>query len=116
TADRQGMRRILELMREEGMFFVDSRTTSASVALSEARALGMAVAGRDIFLDNDANVAKIMLQIEKLVKLAQRRGQAIAICHPHPETLNALTRAMPMIRRHGIEVVPVSALLEGAAR
>lgn len=113
TADREGMKRILELLREDGMFFVDSRTTSSSVALTEARNLGLAVAGRDLFLDNEADVAKITSQINKLVKLAQRRGQAIGICHPHPETVKALARVVPQLRRRGIEIVAVSALLEG---
>lgn len=116
TADRQGMRRILGLMREDGMFFIDSRTTPASVAMLEARNLGMAVAGRDVFLDNDADVAKITAQVEKLVKLAQRRGQAIGICHPHAETLKALEQVLPRLRRRGIEVVPVSLLLDAGER
>lgn len=115
TADRQGMRRVLGLLRDDGLFFVDSRTTSASVALAEGRNLGMAVAGRDIFLDNEADVAKITAQLEKLVKLAQNRGQGIGIGHPYPETLTALERFLPRLRQRGVEVVAVSALLESGA-
>lgn len=114
TADRAAMQRILELLHEDGLFFIDSRTTPNSVAMDEARALGLAVAGRDLFLDNEADVAKITAQINKLAKLAQRRGQAIGICHPHPETVTALARVVPQLRRHGIEIVAVSALLEGS--
>ncbi|HKI52073.1 MAG TPA: divergent polysaccharide deacetylase family protein [Geothermobacteraceae bacterium] len=110
TTDRQGMHTVLELMRREGLFFVDSRTTGSSIALAEARRLKIPSTARDVFLDNDADVERIARQIRKLVVLAGKKGSAVGICHPHSETLAALQQQLPLLNRDGIVVVPVSQL------
>lgn len=111
TADRQGMTAVLKMLKQEGMFFIDSRTTGKSIAAEEARTLGVPVASRDIFLDNDANVEKIARQIRKLAVLASKRGSAIGICHPYAETIAALRQEEGFLRQQGVEVVAASALL-----
>lgn len=111
TEDAPMMTEVATLMKEHGLFFVDSRTTGQSRAFDEMRKVGVAAAGRDVFLDNDENVELIARQIHKLVKLGIRRGQAIGICHPYPETLAALRREADYIRAQGITIVPVSELL-----
>jgi uncharacterized protein len=110
TTDQQGMHTVLDLMRREGLFFVDSRTTGSSIALEEARRLKIPATARDVFLDNDADVERIARQIRKLVVLAGKKGSAVGICHPHPETLAALQQQLPLLIRDGIVVVPVSQL------
>ncbi len=105
------MNAVLEIMHEKGMFFVDSRTTGRSVVKSVAGKIGVPNAVRDVFLDNVAEVEAIGLQIRKLVELAKRRGQAIGICHPYPETLEALRRARKMLRNGTVEVVFASRLV-----
>ena len=64
--------------------------TNRSVAFAVARASGVPVTGRDVFLDNVKDVGLIAREIRKLVHLAIRRGQAVGICHPYPQTLEAL--------------------------
>lgn len=112
TADAGKMKPVLELMRREGLFFVDSRTSGKSVAAKEARALGVAVASRDIFLDNEADVGKISAQFRKLAALALQKGSAIGICHPHSQTLEALRQQADFLHKQGIEVVAASALVQ----
>jgi len=112
TADAEKMRPVLEVMRGEGLFFIDSRTTGLSVAAAEARDIGVPVASRDMFLDNDRDVDRISLQIRKLALLAARRGSAIGICHPYPQTLEALRREQGFLRDRGVQVVPASALVQ----
>ncbi len=111
TEDVEGMAVVLEQLREAGLFFVDSRTTGASVAYDLARRAGIPTAQRDIFLDNVQDEAKIGAEIHKLIRLARQRGRAIAICHPHPTTLAALRRAVPELHAAGVELVPVSSLV-----
>ncbi len=111
TEDEPGMRQVFSILKERGLFFVDSRTTSATVAARLARESGVINAERDVFLDNKRDVEYIDGQIETLVKIAMQEGSAIAIGHPYPETLAALRGMLPLLRERGIDVVPVSELV-----
>jgi hypothetical protein len=111
TEDRQKMGVVLEEMKGAGLFFVDSLTSPDSVAFTEARKAGVPAAIRDRFLDNDREVAKISREIRQLAKMAENRGSAVGICHPYPQTLEALRQETAFLRRQGIEVVPASRLL-----
>ena len=111
TEYREGMEVVLAAMKEADLFFVDSRTTGHSVALTEARRAGVPAAGRDLFLDNVQDVELISREIRKLVVLAGRQGQAVGICHPYAQTLEALRREEPFLRQQQVELVPVSRLL-----
>lgn len=117
TVDAARMKTVLELVRRQGLFFVDSRTSADSAGYRVARELGLPAAQRDVFLDNERDVNAITAQIEELYKKAARRGHAVGIGHPYPETLEALRRALPGLRQRGARVVPVTALLveEGRA-
>ncbi len=111
TQNREQMAVVIEEMRKAGLFFVDSRTSGKSVAFDVARAAGVPAAGRDVFLDNVQKEELIAQEIRKLVRLAIKKGQAVGICHPYPQTMAALRREAGYIRSQGVEVVPVSQLL-----
>lgn len=111
TEQNQAMGWLMSELKAHQLFFVDSRTSGRSVAQRQAMQVGIANAGRDIFLDNDRNLAKINNQFNKLLKLARQRGHAIAIGHPYPETVHYLQQVLPLLRQAGIQVVPVSELL-----
>lgn len=97
------------LMQEIGgrqdLFFVDSYTTAASVALGLAREAGVPAARRDVFLDPDRDPATLRRQFERLVSLARRHGAALAIGHPYPATLEFLETELPRLAELGIELV-----------
>lgn len=95
TADARVVRAVLGVVRDRGLFFLDSRTTAASVAEREARALGVSTIGRDVFLDDapteaadpggaDAALGRAW---EKALATARKRGHCVVIGHPHPATL-----------------------------
>jgi polysaccharide deacetylase 2 family uncharacterized protein YibQ len=111
TEYREGMEVVLATMKASGLFFVDSRTTGQSLAFDEARRAGVPAAARDLFLDNEQDVGQISREIRKLAILAGRKGQAVGICHPYEQTLEALRREAPYLKQQGIEIVPVSQLL-----
>ena len=113
TEFEAGMEAVLQVMHEKGMFFIDSRTTGQSVAGSVASKVGVPNAVRDVFLDNVADVDAISEQIRKLVRLAERRGKAIGICHPYPETLEALRREARYLRDGPVKVVFASKMVSG---
>jgi len=111
TAEAEPMRRLMDQLRQRHLYFVDSRTNAATVAEYSARQAGVATGRRDVFLDNRRDLTHINAQFNQLLRLARRRGHAIAIGHPYPETLDYLQQVLPLMEQTGIRVVPVSELL-----
>jgi len=111
TENREKMAVVLEELRQAGLFFVDSRTSNRSVAFETARELGVATVRRDIFLDNVRTVSAIRGEIRRMAGMAKKSGEALAICHPYPETFAALRAEVGYLRAQGISVVPASRLL-----
>jgi len=99
----------LRCVKQRGLFFIDSVTTSHSQAFHTARKLHMTAASRHVFIDHRRDEASILAQLAKLERLARRRGCAIGIGHPYPETARALTRHIETLRDPVVEWVPVSA-------
>ncbi|HUK31394.1 MAG TPA: divergent polysaccharide deacetylase family protein [Candidatus Acidoferrum sp.] len=105
TADTKLMNAIMPALHERRLFFVDSRTSSASIALEAAHRAGVPAASRDVFLDDVQDAAAIHHQLELAVEDAKLHGQAIAIGHPHPATLQALQEFLPRIQSEGVQIV-----------
>jgi polysaccharide deacetylase 2 family uncharacterized protein YibQ len=114
SSEEGPMSAVLGVLAERGLFFLDSRTSAESVGYKVAIGLGVPAAERQVFLDGDPSPAAIHAQFERLLSLARTKGAAIAIGHPHPETLAALTREVPKAIAAGYEFVPVSYLLTRA--
>lgn len=112
TRDSAAMEPILRALHEEEMFFLDSRTSAESVGYRLARGLGLPAAERQVFLDPDPEPEAIRGQFRRLLELAAERGAAIAIAHPHPQTLAVLREEVPRALAAGFEFVPVSFLLD----
>ncbi len=93
------MRVVMHTLKENGLFFIDSRTTAESVALHEARRAGVPSLPRNIFLDNSRKAKDIQSQLEKTVKEAFKNGYAVAIGHNYPETIDVLAAEMPLLDR-----------------
>lgn len=110
TADVSGMAIVLQELKERGLFFLDSLTTNDSVALAQARRVGLFHLQRHIFLDNIQDVQAILFQLRKAERLSLSSGEVVAIGHPHPETLEAL-KIWEKERDQRIQLVSVSDLL-----
>ncbi len=111
TEDRPKMQTVLGVLKGKGLFFIDSKTSPASVGDKLAREMGIPAASRNVFLDNVQDVGAIGVQIEKLADMAKRNGSAIGICHPHKTTLQALAATLPRLKAEGITFVHVSKLV-----
>jgi uncharacterized protein len=112
TEDERAMAVVMAVLRERGLYFVDSLTSGHSLGTAAARHAGVASLRRDVFLDNVAEVATIAQEIRRLAAKATRNGSAVGICHPYPETITALRQELPALARQGVKFVPVSALLK----
>jgi hypothetical protein len=111
TADAQLMRTLLAPMKDKGLLFVDSRTTAQTVAYDEALGMGIPALKRDVFLDADADRSRIRGRLIELFKAAQKKGKAVGICHPFPETVQVLKSSFRLFEKYNLEAVPVSMLV-----
>jgi hypothetical protein len=112
TEDRGKMGIVLRVLRENGMFFIDSVTTPKSVGLGLSREMGVRASARNApFLDNSEDVSAIKVQLASIMKLAMKKGSAIGICHPHRGTIRALTEELPIMQKKGIRFVYASKLV-----
>lgn len=107
TANAPGMQIALAEFKKQGLFFLDSLTTSKSVARKTAAKAGISYYERDIFLDNVKDVSAIIHQLKKAENVARKQGYSIAIGHPYPQTLAALQQ-WGKARRKDIVLLPLS--------
>jgi polysaccharide deacetylase 2 family uncharacterized protein YibQ len=111
TSDPTLMSELMPLLRERKLFFVDSRTTAATVAETAAHNAGVAATSRKVFLDDEQSPGAIRKQFALAVRDAREKGSALAIGHPHPETLQVLAEILPEVERQGVTLVFASDLV-----
>lgn len=113
TEDRGKMGIVLNVLKENRLFFIDSMTTPKSVGLALSRELGLRSTARNApFLDNSQDVSAIKVQLASLMKMAVKKGSAVGICHPHRGTIQALTEQLPIMKKQGIRFVYASTLVK----
>lgn len=105
TAQPEAMAWLMGELQRRDLFFVDSRTSAATVAAAKAQALGLASLSRDVFLDDVRTPEAIAGQLRIAVELAHRQGTAVVIGHPYPQTLEVLERELPKLKAQGIELI-----------
>ena len=104
---------LMQAISEHGkLFFIDSRTTSATVARQLAQEYGIPNSERNVFLDNEARPEAVRAKFRELVRLARRDGTALGIGHPHPATLEVLVDELNNLDDHGVQLIPVARLIE----
>ncbi len=101
-----------EMNRHGDLFFVDSRTTLGSVAQTVAAENSIPNLNRDIFLDAEPGAEFVEHQFDRLIKIAQIHGAALAIGHPYPATMKVLKKRLMQLEALGIDLVPVSTLIQ----
>lgn len=111
TEDRERMRIVLKQLKDNGLYFIDSKTSPKSRNDKAARESGLKAGSRDIFLDNKQDEGYILGQIEELKKIARNRGYAIGIAHPYPVTIAALKKAIPEVEKE-FELVHASQVVK----
>lgn len=100
---------LMDALQSRGdLFFVDSYTSGASVALQFAKEHEVPAIRRDVFLDNTPTYAAIDAEFQRLKRLARNRGMAVGIGHPYAQTLAYLEDALPKLREEGFQLIPVA--------
>ena len=111
TQSRTALIPVIERLAAAHVFFLDSRTTPDSQVVPLSRALGVASAARDVFLDDVETRQAVDGQLAVTEEIARRGGVAIAIGHPHAVTLDALAAFAARAAADGYALVPASAAI-----
>ncbi|MCX5715660.1 MAG: divergent polysaccharide deacetylase family protein [Candidatus Omnitrophica bacterium] len=112
TENEPLMKAVFVEIKKRGLFFVDSLVTNRSVCKKVAKDCDIRFASRDIFLDNKEDFEYISGQMQRLIKLAKKKGFAVGIGHDRTATVAALARLMPDAEKNGIKFVFVSELVK----
>lgn len=111
TADPVLMGELMPDLQRRGLFFIDSRTTAATVAYQAAEQAGVRAASRKVFLDDTPTKEAVGEQLQLAARDASRNGFAIAIGHPHSATIAALAEIVPQLQARGLRLVFASDLV-----
>ena len=108
TSNELAMNRLVYALKKQNINFIDSRTTVNSKVSKVMKNFGLEYIARDIFLDHHPDKATIKKQIKKAIKVAKRYGTAIAIGHPHSNTIAALNESKQLLKN--VELVYINRL------
>jgi len=111
TQQAQKMGQALNVVRNRGLFFVDSLTTGHSTAYTCARQMGVSSKRRDLFLDNQQNVSSVIRQMKRLRNRAHDNGSAIGIGHPRPDTAEGIMRFLETPESRDVAFVYISQMI-----
>jgi polysaccharide deacetylase 2 family uncharacterized protein YibQ len=112
TSNPPLMNELMRVLHEHKLFYIDSRTTAATVAFDAARHAGVPSGYRNVpFLDDVAEVGAVSRQLRLAIREAREKNDAVAIGHPHPATLKALREVLPEAKAQGVRLVYASELV-----
>lgn len=108
TSNEIAMNRLIFALKSNGIYFIDSRTTADTKAPKVMKNFGLKYMARDVFLDHDMDKRAVKKQIKRAVALAKEYGSAIAIGHPHVNTILALNESKMLFK--DVDLVYISEL------
>jgi polysaccharide deacetylase 2 family uncharacterized protein YibQ len=114
TGNERVMRVVLQVCKERGLVFLDSKTNYRSVAGKVARELGIKYVENQMFLDDVATAKHVMKQVRKMVSRLENEDAVVIIGHvgrPGKQTSQVLKTAIPDLQRQA-QFVPVSSLAQ----
>jgi len=111
TASPKEMLETLQVVKERGLFFVDSLTAGDSKGYKTAKTLHLPTTSRDVFLDNKVEESAILRQLHQLKGVALKQGYAVGIGHPFIQTARAIRYFLKEIKDAELEWVYMSDVL-----
>jgi polysaccharide deacetylase 2 family uncharacterized protein YibQ len=99
TANETAMNKLIFALKSNNINFIDSRTTAQTQAPIVLKNFGLNYVARDVFLDHHMEKEYVLEQIKVAIKVAKSHGSAIAIGHPHKNTLQALYESKKLLNQ-----------------
>jgi polysaccharide deacetylase 2 family uncharacterized protein YibQ len=110
--EREPLRVVFDVLHRRGLYFVDSVTTEASAARELAGEKALRFTPRDLFIDDAEDRKWARVNLERLLETRSEWNELLLIGHPYPETVAALEEMIPQFKSRGIELLPLSALVD----
>jgi polysaccharide deacetylase 2 family uncharacterized protein YibQ len=110
TQNTQAMKWVMETLKDEQLYFVDSLTSPKSVAYKLAQQQGLPSLRRHVFLDNNTSLASLNKQWQQALRISKQYGSAVLIAHPYTKSHNFLTQKIPTLSEQNIQLIPASQL------
>lgn len=104
------MAAIMPVLRERGLFFLDSRTNPQTVAAREAEAAGVPTLSRKVFLDHEPGREAIRKALYEAAAHA-REQPTVAIAHPSIDLVEVLRDELPRLHQAKVGIYPISQVL-----
>ena len=98
TQNEIAMHKLIVALNTNNIRFLDSRTTGDTKAPIVMKNFGLKYVARDVFLDHHMEKDYVIAQIKKSIKIAKSEGLAIAIGHPHANTILALHESKKLFK------------------
>lgn len=108
TQNSDAMSVLLETIKSQDLFFIDSVTSAQTVAWKLSETLNIPTLRRHVFLDNDVRTEALQKQWQTAIKHAKDHGLAVLIAHPYPETLAFLPDAIKGLNTRNIQLISPS--------
>tara|TARA_B100001996_G_scaffold121964_1_gene92220 strand:+ start:3155 stop:3871 length:717 start_codon:yes stop_codon:yes gene_type:complete len=106
------MQWLMNVLKKNEYIYVDSLTSTNSVAGEIAKKNKIPFLKRDIFLDNNTDLEYITKKFFELIALAKKEGTALAIAHPHSNTIKILSEFLQDIDAYGVKLIGVKSLIK----
>lgn len=108
TSDELAVNRLVYALDKQHISFIDSRTIASTKVEKVMLNYGKKYMARDIFLDHESSKKYIKSQIKKAIMIAKAHGTAIAIGHPHVNTILAISESKKLFK--DVELVLINEL------
>ena len=110
TESRQGMKLVLQDLKQRGLLYLDSRSSARSAVPEIAKELGLSWASNTRMIDGGLSREAIDARLAELERIAKDDGHAIGMGTPSPVTLERVAAWASGLGRRGFVLAPVSAL------
>ena len=103
---------VLRSIKQRGLIYVDSRSTSRSLGPELASSIQLPKAFNNVFVDKEPSQEKIKNKLEELERIALKRRFAVGIAQPLPITIEILSQWAKGLKTKQIALAPITAIVD----
>jgi len=109
TMNSEIMQIVLTFCKENNIFYIDSRTTADTVVPAVARKVGIKIAERNVFIDNEQNKDAMLRYISGGLSRMQKNSHVVMIGHTwSPALAPILKEQYPLLIKQGYTIKTAS--------